>query len=221
MSVGDVYELVDVQTLKGQEVLNVYQYQQIGAVVPLDPTPNIAAVLAYEYSVGPLLGSLRSVQSPELEHTAIRVRNLFDGSDVYDLVGSWPGASGGAPAIDSTFNAVGFVESLNNGLVKPGHKRYAGLTDDVQTDGVITGSGALGVLATMGTELGQNIQVGLIIRTDGFEPGVCKRIRSGVAGDYHYRFPTSSGELVWGKIIEAAFNILITSQVSRKIGVGA
>lgn len=221
MGVGDVYELVDVQTLAGQEVLNVYQYQQIGAVVPISPTPNTAAVLAYEFTQADVFGCIRGNQSPELEHTAIRVRNLFDGSDVYDLVGSWPGLSGGDPSIDTTFNALGFIETLDNGLVRPGHKRYAGLCDDAQEDGVFTSSGGLTLAAACAVALAQNIQVGLIIRTDGFEPGVCKRVRSGTPGDYEYRFPSSTGELVWGKIIEAAFRVLLTSQVSRKIGVGA
>ena len=220
MAVGDIYELTDVQKLFDQQVLNVYFYQQVTAVIPISPTPNVAAVMADEFANSALFTAIRSVQSTALEHQGIYVRNLFDSSDQYDLLGSWFGTSGGAAAITTTFDAVGFRENSNNGSVRDGAKRLAGLEDGTQTDGVIVGAGTLTALAGIANEMEASIFAGVILPIATWEPVVVKRVRSGTPGNYEYRLPENSGELIFGKIIEVLFNVLITSQVSRKVGVG-
>lgn len=221
MSVGDVYEIVDVQTLKGQQVLNVYTYLQFGAVVPVPPTPNIAAVLAVAFSEHDVFLNALGLQSTEVEHTAIKVRNLFDVSDQYDLIGSWLGENGTAGGIQTTFDAIGFLEGIDNGAVRPGHKRLAGIPDANADDGVITNAGELSTAAAYANAASTNIQAGSILPVDTWSPVVVKRVRSGTPGNYEYRFPNNSGELIFGTILEVAFNALLTSQVSRKIGRGA
>lgn len=221
MAVADVYELVDVQNLYGQEVLNVYFYEQTAAFTPTTLNPTVANLLANQFNLQ-IMESIQRIQSGDLNHTAIRVRNLFDLSDTSEILISEPGLFAAAAGNTAPgFVAVGFKEVHGNGAIRPGGKRYGAVPNGIETDGVITDSSFLTNLADTAAALVQVITDGGATPIDTFIPVIVKRILTIVDGEREYSLPTTLGEKVVGQVVEAIFDILTTSQVSRKVGVGA
>lgn len=218
MALDDVYEIVDVQSLYGQEVLNVYYYQQDILFLPVFPT--IAQSLADRFQAE-ILPSLLACQTGDILHTAIRVRNLFDDSDAYEKPVSAPGT--GWAASSSTvpaFTSIGVTLAGDNAAVRDGAKRIAG-TLNTPTDGIITDATLLGALNTLMTELEDWITDGGGVPTDIWKPVVVKRVRSGAPGAYEYRLPENLAETVLSNVVDALYALVMTTQISRKIGVGA
>jgi hypothetical protein len=156
---------------------------------------------------------MQAVQTDSVIHTSVRATNLFDATDAHEELISEAGElTGGA---ESTFNAYGFRLNGDNAAVRNGAKRVAGVWDDGTAGGVVTDGGLLGDLNTLATAFASNVLFGLL---DGgtLVPVIVKRILSG--GDY--TLPTSLGDAVLSVVVDALVNTLITSQTSRKIGVG-
>lgn len=206
MAFQDVYELVDVQDMAGQEVLNVYFYENNNAL----NGGATAADLANAF-VEQVLPSIIAIQSDNVTHTEIRVRNLFAPADNHVLAVSEEGVNGTDTM--PTFNAIGYRLVQNNGAIRNGAKRIAGVPEEVSTDGVLTGTTYLEALDTLGEAMASTLS---ILLADVFMPVVVGRVLDGG----QYRLPESAEEAVLGAIVEAVFNVLVTSQTSRKIGVG-
>jgi hypothetical protein len=119
-----------------------------------------------------------------------------------------------------TFNAISIALNGDNPAVKSGRKRFAGIPEDFQDDGVIVSAGAIAGLANLENNLESAVTVGTVIQDPVFQPVVIQRVRTGTPGNYQYRLPSASGEAIFSKVVVAAFNAIITSQISRKIGKG-
>lgn len=206
-SIGDVYQLIDIQDMEGQEVQNVYFYR-------LDtPVIGNAAQFTVEAFIDTVLPDILPVQAANITHTSITAKNLFDPTEEYTELISSPGTAGTDSM--STFNAIGFRLIGSNAAVRDGAKRYAGILDGAQEDGVINDSGTLANLLILGTTLAAGLAIGLDI--DALIPVIVQRILVGG----NYELPTTQGDAVLSPIIDALFNVNVTSQTSRKIGVGA
>lgn len=208
MGLFDIYRIVDEQTTENQRVENVYFYQMTSATGTHD-----AQEVADAY-MGQVLPAVRAVQeSDSVLHTGVIVRNLFDPSDlsvnVISLAGT--GAFGTQPL--PTFNAVGVRLQQDNGAVRNGSKRYAGVDEGVQDRGVITSSGYGTALDTLCTALAATLVDGII---PALVPIVVKRLL--VGGEYV--LPDALVDAVFGAIVQADWAALLTSQTSRKIGNG-
>lgn len=208
MALFDIYEITDKSVFFGQEVDNIYFYQQTSAVDAPD-----AADVAAAY-IGQVLPDVCDIQNVEVLHTEIIVRNLFNVSDNAVVSISEPGTGSGAADLFPVFNAVGFKLNQDNGAVKNGAKRYAGCPEANATDGVIDSAGFITTLDALGDTLDDVLLHGII---PTFVPVVVKRLLSGS----DYVLPDNLGDAVFGTIVEAVWNTLITSQNSRKIGVGS
>lgn len=218
MAVNDVYEVIDVQELYGQQVLNVYFYRQTALVDAAYSSQSEGLAYNFSFLVVP---AVCAVQAGDITHTEIRVRNLFDDTDAFNLPISEPGtiqpaSSNGA----SSFSAVGITLASNNAAVKDGAKRIGGLPDGFATDGVLSVSGILTALNSLMTALEDAVDGAGGVADPSFLPVIVKRIRSGVAGAYEYRLPENIGELVYGLVADALYSLLVTTQISRKVGVG-
>lgn len=119
------------------------------------------------------------------------------------------------------FSAVSFDLNGDNPAVKNGKKRFAGLNEGQQVDGVITESSTITRLGQLADALETPVTVGTVIQNNVFIHVIVKRIRSGGPGAYTYRLPDNALEATLSAVIVAAFNALITTQISRKIGVGS
>lgn len=206
--VGDIFEVVDTQEMLGQQCLNVYFYRAQGVSV----TDNDSAAMAAAF-IEHVLPDIVQVQTPDVVHTSIRVRNLFDDTDAHEELISEPGVSG--TNSEGTFNAFGFRLVGDNAAVRPGAKRIAGVNNDATTDGVVTDTGSLSALNDLATTLATEIAWGLLEAELG-APVIVGRILAG--GEY--RLPANQGEAIYSLVTDALFNPRVTSQVSRKVGVG-
>jgi len=207
---NDIWEVIDVQEMDGQEILNVYFYRSdnVGDV------GGDAEALASEFVDG-VIQFVTPFQNAALVHTEVRVRNLFNPADTFELPISRPGETGLAADHLPVFTAIPFRLAHGNGAVKPGSKRIAGISEDAQVDGVITASGYLTFLAGAADAMLDALpHVSLI---DVWYPVVVKRILDGGS----YRLPENSGEAVFGVLLDVLFDVLLSSQTSRKIGVGS
>lgn len=217
MATNDVYELTLKQVDRGQAAYNVFFYHQALSFVTTFPT--VAQVLAEGWA-DQILPAIQLIQPEEVLTESIVVRNLFNESDRYELLISEGGTIPGDRQQFSTFNAVGFSLGGDNGAVKNGAKRFAGASEDNVNDGVITGGAFIASLDDLGDALEAAVTVGLIIMDPVFLPVIVKRVRSGSPGAYTYRLPGNPLEAVLSRVVVALWDVLITSQISRKIGVG-
>jgi hypothetical protein len=204
----DIYELIDVQNNNGQECLNVYFYRRDSIV----GTGTDADALLTNWATN-VLPLVQAVQNTSVLHTALRVRNLFDEEDVSTLGIAEAGTVTNADEAP-IFNAVNVKLDTNNGAVRPGSKRYTGLDESWISNGVLAGTPAITNYTNLVDELITPMLEGALA---SWFPVVVKRILEGSA----YRLPTTPEEAIFGGIISAVYNTLITSQTSRKIGVGS
>lgn len=216
MAVGDVYEVTDVQEMQGQQCLNVYFYRQAAAFVPLEGT--IAQALADEWNEA-VLPAIVNTQANEVLHVETRVRNLFNPLDAGAAISGVNGAFESLSEAMTSFDAYGMTLMHDNPTIRPGGKRLAGVPESGQVNGVPTPT-AIGFLETAADALAAPITGGLIIADNIMFPVVVKRIREGVDPDFTYRLPETVGELVYGTLLEVLVKLLVTSQVSRKFGIG-
>lgn len=205
--IGDVFQLTDVQEWQGQQCLNVYFYRQAVILVG-----NAAQQLAEAY-INELMPGVQQIQDSNVVHTSIICKNLFNESEAYTELISEPG--GLAQVSLPSFNAVAFRLSGNNSAVRDGQKRFAGVTETSQDEGVIVDATYLANLDILGAALLTFLSGG--ISPDAFIPVIVKRILDGGS----YRLPANSGEAVLSDVIEYLFNVDVSSQTSRKVGRGA
>jgi len=218
MAQGDIYELTDVQRLYGQTVYNVYYYRQ--DLVFLLGLPTTAQVVLEAWQAQKLL-HIQNIQSTDLVHTEIRVRNLFDATDAFSKSVSVTGLSADTGGTMSAFNAWAFVMEGDNASVRDGAKRIAGVVEAHQADGVFNADAAIvGLFNQTATRLEGALEIGTLITSPVFLPVVVARNRTGVPGSYQYNLPQTQVTANWSNIVNVLWKALITSQTSRKVGVG-
>lgn len=218
-TVGDVYEIVDAQVLSGQQVLNVYYYQVTSAVE--FETATVAEALATQF-IEEYIPSVLILQSADIVHERVTVRNLFNISDWYTGSLSLPGTGwAGAQSTLGTFNAVGYKLDGDNHAVRNGAKRISALVEDSVTDGVITDSGLTGALNDLGEAMAAPITDGLVTPLAAFIPVIVKRVAEVISGVTNYRLPASLAEAVLSIVVGGVWDAVVTSQTSRKIGRGS
>jgi len=130
MPSGDLYQLTDVQTYLGQQVLNVYYYKQIAE--PSVGVSNIALVRAWEDFV---MATIGPVQNEGLDHVGVRVINLDNPDDFLLSPNSFAGTVSG----DGMPPYVTFAFRLNRAsrAVRNGQKRIGGISESSVGDGLV------------------------------------------------------------------------------------
>lgn len=143
-AVLDIIELVHEQTFLGQQINNVYYFENS------DGTTDLATLAAwFETNVVP---DIKAFQVAELAHVNLRLRNLFDLGETHEepLTGTGAGAASGNefPA----FFAYAVRLDHNLGSMRPGFKRYAGGSETAVTDALIDPP-TIALLAAVGDNL--------------------------------------------------------------------
>lgn len=206
---GSIFEVVDVQDNNGQEMLNVYFYRRDSLVA--EGTPE-AQLLAEEFSTN-VVPPVTNIQNETITHTAVRVRNLFDPTDAYEYLISVPGVYNHVDEM-STYQAINFTLAHDNPAIKKGRKAFGGFEESHAADGIVAGAGFIDNLLDVAIAILDPLPSGII---DTFFPVIVGRILD--AGNY--RLPEDVGEAIFGGLTSATFNPLVTTQNSRKMGVGA
>ena len=208
MAEGDVYQVVHVQSYRGQQILNVYFYRQAAPILVGDIAQQMADT--FESEVVP---AVAAVQTDDLDHIELRVTNLFNPAEEATSPLAGTGAITGTDT-QASFDAVGFRLNQDNGALRNGSKRIGGIPSDADTDGVIDTPTYVTALIALGTAMALGLDAGIV--SNAFIPVIVGRILDGGS----YRLPENAGEAVLGNILEAVFNANTTSQTSRKIGRG-
>lgn len=217
MAVGDVYELICEQLYGTSTVLNVFFYEQISIVLPAEGF-TIGGLLAEQWDeqVGSVI---RTIQNQDVTHVEVRARNLFDATDAGVYPVSETGLVGTSNGM-GPFVAMAFSLKGANPAVKNGAKRFVGVDESGQTDGIMVQPEMIAGAEDVAEALAANVTAGDVIPTDTWAPTIVQRVRSGSPGAYEYRLPENVGETVLSRIASALFNIVLSSQVSRKYGRG-
>lgn len=218
MAVGDIYQVTLKGTIKEQAIVNVFHYrQQLGFL----PGSGNEADDVVDGFIDQKIPDLLPVSTSDVVYDRVQVDNLFDETQqvfrIISEVGSY--AVSGGNSIGS-HPALGYRLEHGVGGIKQGAKRIAGVPSGVAADGVVIDAGFLAEADTLATALEGPITVGLVIQDPVFIPVIVKRVREGATSPYTYRLPANSGELVYAPIVNALLNLLLTTQNSRKIGIG-
>jgi hypothetical protein len=130
MQIGEVAELVHEQTYLGQQVNNVYFFQ---AGAGTDTLTDLATW--FETIVVPVI---KQFQNDLVSHVNLRLRNLMDTGETYEepLTGTGAGTSG-LVELPSFIAGQIRLDHATAG-VRPGFKRYVGLTEGHIEDGLLT-----------------------------------------------------------------------------------
>lgn len=152
MAPGDIYQILDKQTLLGQEVLNVYYYKSDGG-------SGLQAEDLGDAFIDQMLPDIVAMQSNELVHTEIQVNCVtnLDDFHIHPLVTGNIGEF--TQSVNDPFGAYGFELIRSTRATRNGSKRIGGVPDTVVTDGVIS-SGAITLADTLATTMGGNLIAG-------------------------------------------------------------
>lgn len=204
---NDVFELVDQYTVLGQEMNNVYFYQR-GASL------SFSAQDFAEDWVEEVLPTVLACQPSDVVHTRVATRNLFDVSDTGEVLHTVSGTLTGAGELLPPMLGAGFTLARTNSTTRSGKKRVYVGGEGVQDSGNWQGA-ILTPLANLAAEIASIITVTLVQR---WFPVIVKRILVSVG---EYRLPTNATEATVNPVIGGLVSSIVTTQNSRKIGVGS
>ena len=194
MAQGDLYVVRDIQTHGGQQISDVYTYQQVNG-------EGGAEELAAAF-IATVIAEIRTVQNVNVAHTLVEVVNLGDETDfaLSPIVPSIVGADSGN--YFATFAAWGFLKPRDRTSIRNGAFRIAGVTSTLIVDGAPT-AGALAELNALAESLGTPLGDG-----------------GGNEWVFGYQAtPRGQTQPVFVEVALPQFKRL-TTQNSRKVGVG-
>lgn len=220
MAVSDIYQITLNGTFLGQDINNVFFYEQVD---PADPEAGIAEGLALEWRDTVFLGSGFLVGgniSTGMVYNRIRVINLFNDADFYEL--NFPSGTAGTNAgeVLPPYAAYSFRSRWLGTGVRRAMKRFAGMPEGAQIDGFIVPA----ILEAAET-LELALEAILTVNDASLVPVQVKRIRIPVIGtepqQYVYRLPETVGEAETVYADGWKLNPVVGTQNSRKIGRGS
>lgn len=142
-AVGDILKVTLHETFLGQKIENVFFYRLTGV-------PSPAAGETFEQLVAERFNvvvafHVRAIQSTFCLNTIIRVDNITNGIDFYELTVGVAGDLAADPL--ASFDAINFVLRRTTGITRNGSKRIGGLTENgVSGNTVIIAAGTLNPL---------------------------------------------------------------------------
>ncbi len=205
---GDIYQVTDVAYNNDQQFLNVYFYRRDSVVADVGDD---ASTLADSFEAA-ILDAVKACQNASVLHTEIRVQNLFDSTDAHTKLIS---TLGELTSVDEApiFLAVDVGLEHDNAAIRQGRKAIGGLDENQMSNGVVASAGFIASLASLMAALIDPLLYGVV---DTFFPVIVGRILEGGV----YRLPETALEATYGGVESATYNPLISTQNSRKQGVG-
>lgn len=162
-----------------------------------------------------ILPLINAIQSDAIVNNSLTIINLGDLADFID----YPLTDGGDYSGESLppYAAVGYTMKLSTRAVRNGSKRFSGIVESVQSNGVITDA----TFITKQNALKSELALELTDVADTYLPVVIKRVKEPVVGTvplkYTYRLPTTDGELTVGEVVTVLTSVNLTHQVSREL----
>lgn len=199
MAAGDVYELVHEMAYEGQQLLNVYFFQNISGAEG-------AQDIADQYVVD-RVPDIRLRTTDLVDFILVRARNIFNDADVGETALSGTGALATASEDFPSFVAASFRMEHNAGNVRPGFKRIFLQTENAQDEGV------------WNTPTLDGFQSGIadpLVNPLDWAPDWTHVVVGRILDAGSYRLPESQAELTAGEVSTVTALVNVTTQNSRK-----
>lgn len=202
LSDGDVIEMTLQQTYLFQTVLNVFHFRVTEDVTPVTTTLTAFYAL-WQTNVLP---TLKAIISDQLSYNGAKLKHILGGTDEADVGhAAIPGLVSGDPM--PPFVAWEFKYVRATTTTRHGFKRFAGISENHQTSGLINPAVVTAVNA-LAVKLGDIVWSGLA-GDNVFTPVILSRFDGGVP-----RVPPITND------VNAVVYARITSQNTRKYGRG-
>lgn len=218
MALNDVYELTVKGTFIGQEWNCVFFYDERLSYVTTTPTRAQVVAETFQEQVLP---EMENLCVADVLFDRLIVKNLFDVADAYTLVVGDTGTGGLANSYLGTFAAYSFELQGESAVTRLGAKRVPGVIEEVISDGMVTDPAFITNMMDFAAAASVALEVGTVITSPVYVPVIVKRVRTGSPGAYLYRLPTTLSEKVVNTVIDILVDLLVTTQNTRKIGVGS
>lgn len=203
----NVFRIIDDYTVLGQECSNVYFYQ-IGSGLATE-VENLLPLW-----IDQVLPDILAMQQPEVIHTRVSIQNIFNLVEYAEELMNEEGTNSIAGEPLPPFIAASFTLLRETPATRSGKKRIAIASEDSTDSGFWTGD-IIALGNTLATQLQATLTLGLI---DTLFPVIVKRIE---VEEGEYRLPETQAEATVNGVEDAFFSLLVTTQNSRKIGVGS
>lgn len=207
MSLATTYQVVHRQTVNGQICENVYFYDHVAGSGNSD---QLGEIFRDE-----LIEAIRTIQVATVLNTRLSVINLGVTTDFSEFVLTNAGLLSGQML--SPQDAYSYTFRSGDRAIRPGGKRFVGVSEDSQAAGVISEPSTLAAMEIVRGLLGIN----LILGSDTFHPILVKRVKIPIVGTVppkaNYRLPRTEAEYLATDILAVLSKNTVSSQVSRKI----
>jgi len=207
MALADLYVLDFKQRFRLQDIHNIFTFDRSG-------TGN--AVDLNSAFVNDLLTPINAIQNNAIENVSLRTYCLGDLADNGEFQLSGGGLDTSTDMLP-LHDAVNFTIKSTTRAVRPGSKRFSGVSEPYQSDGDIIDSAYIAVLETLRLALGDPITGDA---SNIYDPVIVKRVKYTVPDSDPprdaYRFPEIGETPVVGTVAAVLLNKHISTQVSRK-----
>lgn len=202
----NVYQIIDNYTFLGQQCSNVYFYQ-------IGPGLVTGAADLLTLFTDQVLPAILEVQPAQIVHTAVTIQNLFNAVEYAEELMSTPGELVGAGENLPSFISGGYTLARQTPTTRSGKKRIAQAGEAYTTGGFWVGDGVV-VGNTLADILENTLTSGAV---QVLFPVIVGRI---LVEEGEYRLPETMAEAIVNGIVDCIFSTLVTTQNSRKVGVG-
>lgn len=213
MGVNDLYQLTDFQVIGGQQIENVYFYRQTAVDASFPSAKALVELWNSQVRI-----AVTNIQYTGLVHNRYQAINLFDETELWDVLDSDAGAIAGD--VQPFFVAWGFGAPRTNREIRKSTRRIGGVMEVHVTNGVATAP-AITLLNNMSAAFNAVLNNGVVGGSNNFVPVAVRRIlHTPSTGKPYYRLPTSLAEATYRTITNWAYE-KVTTQSSRKPGHGS
>lgn len=201
------YEVVFKQKFLGEVMSNVFHFKTADESATAQDLR-----LAF---IEDMVPKINGIQHAGADNYLLQTKNLFDLADFDEASLTGEGARPDSEVALPLFVAVNFTLRANSRLVRPGKKRFSGLSSLSQNSGTINRAAEITAIELLRVALFATIQNG----GSGvpFSPIVVKRVKETdtETGKVTYRMPTTVGELQFADVVTALSNLRLTTQDTR------
>ena len=207
MALNNLYVLDFKQQFQQEDIHNIFTYESDGDGSAADLND------AFNTTMLPLINA---IQSSNIANVSARTINLGSLSDIDEKPLSGLGALTGSDMLP-LHDAVNYTLKPTTRAVRPGSKRFSGLVEVDQVDGIITASAYITSLNALRVGIDTPIAAGMSIN---YATVIIKRVKYNPDPDqplkFAYRFPHIGEVPVVASLSGVLLNLKITHQTSRK-----
>lgn len=208
MALADIAVIEFVQAYNNEEIRNVYTYERLNTSALWN-----SLLQEFEENIVPATNGL---QSGLVTNRLMRLTVLGDLSVLEEEVLTGGGAWTGTQMLP-IHDCINFTLRPAGRQVRSGKKRISGLSEDIQSNGIVNLPQAVAAMDTLRSRMGSRLPDGAV--NADFRPVIVKRVLyTTTAGTEAYRLPKPGDALTIAEVNTVTVNPKITTQRSRGNG---